>query len=51
MLLLGIWYDLSDEKEESVNDSLAKTHTQHLLEGIAYNLYRAPRIIMSTAQK
>jgi IS5 family transposase len=27
---------------------LAKTHTQHLLEAIAYNLYRAPGIIMST---
>jgi len=26
---------------------LAKTHTQHLLEAIAYNLYRAPGIIMS----
>ena len=30
---------------------LAKTHTQHLLEAIAYNLYRAPRIIMSNCQK
>jgi len=28
---------------------LSKTHTQHLLEAIAYNLYRAPGIIMSTA--
>jgi IS5 family transposase len=26
---------------------LAKTHTQHLLEAIAYNLYRSPGIIMS----
>jgi IS5 family transposase len=26
---------------------IAKTHTQHLLEAIAYNLYRAPGIIMS----
>ena len=24
---------------------LAKTHTQHLLEAIAYNLYRAPGIM------
>ena len=30
---------------------LAKTHTQHLLEAIAYNLYRSPGIVMSTAQK
>jgi len=30
---------------------LAKTHTQHLLEAIAYNLYRAPGIIMSNCQK
>jgi IS5 family transposase len=30
---------------------LAKTHTQHLLEAIAYNLYRAPGLIMSTTQK
>jgi len=29
---------------------LAKTHTQHLLEAIAYNLYRAPGIIMSNSQ-
>jgi len=30
---------------------LTKTHTQHLLEAIAYNLYRAPGIIMSNCQK
>jgi IS5 family transposase len=30
---------------------LAKTHTQHLLEAIAYNLYRAPGIIMSNCIK
>jgi IS5 family transposase len=30
---------------------LAKTHTQHLLEAIAYNLYRSPGIIMSNSQK
>jgi IS5 family transposase len=30
---------------------LAKTHTQHLLEAIAYNLYRAPGIIMSNGIK
>jgi len=29
---------------------LAKTHTQHLMEAIAYNLYRAPGIIMSNCQ-
>jgi IS5 family transposase len=28
---------------------LAKTHTQHLLEAIAYNLYRSPGIIVSNA--
>jgi IS5 family transposase len=30
---------------------LAKTHTQHLLEAIAYNLYRAPGIIISNGIK
>jgi len=30
---------------------LAKTHIQHLLEAIAYNLYRALGIIMSNCQK
>jgi IS5 family transposase len=30
---------------------LAKTHTQHLLEAIAYNLYRAPGIILANAEK
>jgi IS5 family transposase len=30
---------------------LAKTYTQHLLEAIAYNLYRAPGLIMSNCQK
>jgi IS5 family transposase len=30
---------------------LAKTHTQPLLEAIAYNLYRVPGIIMSNCQK
>ncbi|MDR0619793.1 MAG: IS5 family transposase [Bacteroidales bacterium] len=30
---------------------LAGTHTQHLLEAIAYNLYRAPGIIVSNAKK
>ena len=29
---------------------LEKTHTQYLLEAIAYNLYRAPGLIVSTAQ-
>jgi hypothetical protein len=29
---------------------LAKTHTQHLLEAIAYNLYRAPGIIVSNSK-
>jgi IS5 family transposase len=29
---------------------LAKTHTQHLLEAIAYNLYRAPGIAMSNCK-
>ena len=29
---------------------LAKTHTQHLLAAIAYNLYRVPGIIMSNGQ-
>jgi IS5 family transposase len=28
----------------------AKTHTQHLMEAIAYNLYRSPGIIMSNAR-
>ena len=30
---------------------LAKTHSQHLLEAIAYNLYRAPGIIVANAKK
>jgi len=30
---------------------LAKTHTQHLLEAIAYNLYRAPGIVISNGIK
>ncbi|MDR2291852.1 MAG: transposase, partial [Prevotellaceae bacterium] len=30
---------------------LEKTHTQHLLEAIAYNLYRAPGIIIANAIK
>jgi IS5 family transposase len=30
---------------------LAKTHTQHLLEAIAYNLYRAPGIVISNRIK
>ena len=30
---------------------LAKTHTQHLLEAMAYNLYRSPGLIMSNAIK
>ena len=30
---------------------LAKTHSQHLLEAMAHNLYRAPRIIISTTEK
>ena len=30
---------------------LTKAHTQHLLEAIAYNLYRAQGIIISNAQK
>jgi IS5 family transposase len=28
---------------------LAKTHTQHLMEAIAYNLYRAPGIAVKNA--
>jgi IS5 family transposase len=28
----------------------AKTHTQHLLEAMAYNLYRSPGIVMSNSQ-
>ena len=27
----------------------AKTHTQHLMEAMAYNLYRSPGIVMSNA--
>ena len=30
---------------------LEKMHTQHLMEGIAYNLYRTPGIIVSNCQK
>ena len=30
---------------------LAKTHAQHLLEAIAYNLYRAPGIIVANAKR
>ncbi|MFR9542829.1 MAG: IS5 family transposase [Rikenellaceae bacterium] len=30
---------------------LAKTHSQHLLEAMAHNLYRAPRVIVSTTEK
>ena len=30
---------------------LAKTHSQHIMEAIAYNLYRAPRIPMSCSQQ
>ena len=30
---------------------LSKTHTQHVLEAIAYNLYRSPGIIMSNCKK
>ena len=30
---------------------LSKTHTQHLLEAIAYNLYRAPGIIVANSKK
>lgn len=29
---------------------LAKTHTQHLMEAMAYNLYRSPGIVMSNCQ-
>ncbi len=28
----------------------AKTHSQHIIESIAYNLYRAPRLIMANPQ-
>lgn len=28
---------------------LAKTHAQHIMEAIAYNLYRTPRIIVSNS--
>jgi len=34
-----------------VEKEIAKTHTQHLLEAIAYNLYRAPGIIISNGIK
>lgn len=30
---------------------IEKMHTQNLLEALAYNLYRSPRIVMSNAQK
>jgi IS5 family transposase len=30
---------------------ISKTHTQHILEAIAYNLYRSPGIIMSNSPK
>ena len=30
---------------------LAKTHTQHVMESIAYNLYRSPAIAMRTPVK
>lgn len=30
---------------------LAKTHAQHMMEAMAYNLYRAPRIIASNSLK
>ena len=30
---------------------MAKTHTQHLMEAMAYNLYRSPGIIMSSREK
>lgn len=30
---------------------LAKMHTQHIMEAIAYNLYRAPRIVVPCSQK
>lgn len=30
---------------------LAKTHAQHMMEAMAYNLYRAPRIIVSNSLK
>lgn len=30
---------------------LAKMHTQHLMEALAYNLYRAPRIVVSNCEK
>ncbi|MFR9541770.1 MAG: IS5 family transposase [Rikenellaceae bacterium] len=30
---------------------LAKTHSQHLLEAMAHNLYRAPRVIVSISEK
>jgi len=28
---------------------LAKTHTQHLMEALAYNLYRSPGIVLKNA--
>ena len=31
--------------------SLAKTHAQHIMEAIAYNLYRTPGIIVSNSLK
>ena len=30
---------------------LAKTHVQHIMEAVAYNLYRTPGIIVSNALK
>ena len=30
---------------------LAKTHAQHIMEAVAYNLYRTPGIIVSNALK
>jgi IS5 family transposase len=30
---------------------LAKTHTQHLIEAMVYNLYRTPGVIMSNREK
>jgi len=30
---------------------IEKTHSQHVMEAIAYNLYRSPGIIISNCQK
>lgn len=41
------WFDSKQARYRG----LAKTHTQHLMEAMAYNLYRTPGIIMSCREK